>query len=54
MGPIVRIHTVHDELDGILKFFDLIRELDPCIITGHNIISFDNSYILERYRLLVM
>lgn len=51
---LVTIHTCKTEIDGILKIFQLIEALDPDIITGHNIIAFDNQYILDRYKLLVM
>lgn len=37
-----------------MKFFNLITVLDPTLITGHNIIGFDNTYIYARYRMLVM
>lgn len=51
---VVHIHTFDNEIDAILKLFKLIEELDPDVITGHNIIAFDNQYINDRYKLLVM
>jgi len=50
----VTIITVSNELEGIRTLFRLIEDLDPDIITGHNIISFDNQYIYDRYRFLIM
>lgn len=51
-GVKVYIHTYTKELDMINKFFSLINETDPDIITGHNIIGFDIPYIDNRYTLL--
>lgn len=36
------------EVDMIIGFFDLINKLDPDIITGYNILSFDFAYIWKR------
>ena len=51
---ILEIYTFTSELALILKIFDMIIELDPDVLAGHNIINFDNKYILERYQLLAM
>lgn len=50
----VYIHVCKTELDLILKIFDLIDTLDPDIIVGHNIMGFDNPYINDRYKFLVL
>jgi DNA polymerase elongation subunit (family B) len=42
----VRIFDTEEEL--IFGFFDLVRELDPDVITGYNILSFDISYMYRR------
>jgi DNA polymerase elongation subunit (family B) len=36
------------EVDLIFNFFETINELDPDVITGYNILSFDFSYIWKR------
>lgn len=51
---IIKIHTVSHEIEVIQKIFQLIDQLDPDIITGHNILAFDNQYIHDRYKLLIM
>lgn len=38
------------ELDLIQKFFKLVNELDPDIVTGYNIYGFDFRYIMDRLR----
>lgn len=50
---IVTIYVAKDELDLIMRFFKYIDELDPDVITGHNIMGFDNPFIIERHSLLV-
>jgi len=54
LQPCVTIYTCTTEIECISKIFHLIEQLDPDVITGHNIIAFDNQYILDRYKLLVM
>lgn len=49
----IHIHTCTTEIEAIMKMFKLIEDYDPDIIAGHNIIGFDNQYILDRYRYLV-
>lgn len=39
--PNTKIICVADEVDAILKFGDLVREVDPDIITGYNIQGWD-------------
>lgn len=43
---------VPDEIDFIKKWIELIKELDPEVITGYNILKFDNNYINKRARML--
>lgn len=50
----VKIHTVSREIDLVVKLLDMITEIDPDIITGHNILGYDNKYLLNRYRYLIM
>jgi DNA polymerase elongation subunit (family B) len=40
-----------NESELLDKFFELIKETDPDIITGYNIYGFDNSYVNERLNL---
>lgn len=53
-NDIVSVFTYDNELDAICKLFSLIRELDPDVITGHNILGFDNLYVYDRYRLSIL
>ena len=41
----------NDEADLIIKFFELIRQEDPTIITGFNIYGFDLHYLVSRLQL---
>ena len=41
----------NDEADLILKFFELIKQEDPTIITGFNIYGFDLHYLVSRLQL---
>ena len=41
----------NDETDLIIKFFELIRQEDPTIITGFNIYGFDLHYLVSRLQL---
>ena len=43
------IISVADEQEMVVKFVDLINELDPDIITGYNIMGFDYKYLYYRY-----
>ena len=40
-----------DEIDMITRFFTLIKEEDPTIITGYNIYGFDIHYLVSRLKL---
>lgn len=44
------IITCEDEPELLLKFCELLEELDPDIITGFNIIGFDWSYLAARFK----
>lgn len=48
--PIITIHTCTCERNAILMLFKLIITLDPDFVIGHNIMGFDNKYIIDRYR----
>ena len=41
----------NDEADLIIKFFELIKQEDPTIITGFNIYGFDLHYLVSRLQL---
>lgn len=40
--------SCNDELDMIHKFFDLIKTINPDVITGFNIYGFDFDYIVSK------
>ena len=40
-----------DEMDLIQKFFRLMKDEDPTVITGFNIFGFDIAYLVSRLRL---
>lgn len=40
-----------DEVDLITKFFELMKKLDPDVITGYNILSYDYQYVMSRFDL---
>ena len=41
----------NDETDLIIKFFELVKQEDPTIITGFNIYGFDLHYLVSRLQL---
>lgn len=44
------IIRVDSEIKGIHKFCELIRELNPQIITGYNVLGFDYPYLHQRLK----
>jgi DNA polymerase elongation subunit (family B) len=46
------VESFSEERDVLLRFTQLITELDPDIITGYNIFGFDFQYLYKRARLL--
>jgi len=46
------VHSFTDELDMLKAFAELVRTYDPEIITGFNILNFDNVYLIQRIRAL--
>lgn len=46
----VQVLPMYSELDLIKKFFTIIEEYNPIVITGYNIYGFDFKYILDRLR----
>lgn len=40
-----------NEIDLIIRFFNLIKSEDPTVITGYNIYGFDLHYLVSRLRL---
>jgi DNA polymerase delta subunit 1 len=50
--PGVIIFETKSEKELIMTYFYLVKHLDPDIITGYNIWSFDDKYIVSRAKLL--
>ena len=48
----VIIYECKDEIELLLKFQEVISIENPDIITGYNIFSFDETYIMERAKFL--
>ena len=46
------VHAYTDEFEMLRGFSDFIREYDPDIITGYNVLNFDNVYLLQRVEAL--
>lgn len=44
----------NDEADIIVKFFELIKQEDPTVITGFNIYGFDLHYLVSRLQLRLL
>lgn len=49
---VTTVHTYRDELKMLKAFSDYIRTYDPDIITGYNVLNFDNVYIIRRIEAL--
>jgi len=47
-GQPVHVYNFADERDMIINFAEFVRLMDPDVITGYNIETFDNRYVLER------
>lgn len=43
-----KVYSFTNEYDMLLAFNDFIRKEDPDIITGYNILNFDNVYTIKR------
>ncbi len=48
------MHSFEREDDLLIQWRDFIKEVDPDIITGYNIVNFDLPYIIERATALKM
>ena len=46
------VHAYTDEFEMLRGFSAFIREYDPDIITGYNLLNFDNVYLLQRIEAL--
>lgn len=46
------VHAYTDEFEMLRGFSDFIRDYDPDIITGYNVLNFDNVYLLQRIEAL--
>ena len=53
-APIVgsKVYSFNTEQELLSKWRDFLREADPDIITGYNIVNFDLPYIIERAQFL--
>ena len=51
VGNDVKIYTYHKEFDLLQGFTDIIKELQPNIICGYNIFTFDIPYMIDRAKL---
>lgn len=47
MANVIRVKT---EIEGINKMSDLVNEHDPDVITGYNILGYDNPYLDTRLK----
>ena len=49
-APIVgsKVHSFKNEMDMLKAWRNFVREVDPDIITGYNIVNFDLPFIIER------
>ena len=46
------VRSYVDEFEMLRGFADFIREYDPDIITGYNVLNFDNVYLIQRIEAL--
>ena len=46
------VHSFSKEKDMLAKFAELIRDEDVDVITGYNVLNFDNVYLVKRIRSL--
>ena len=46
------VHSFLDEAEMLGKFVELIRKYDADIITGYNVLNFDNVYLIQRIKAL--
>lgn len=53
-APIVgsKVHSFKNETAMLRAWRDFVRDVDPDIITGYNIVNFDLPYIIERAEFL--
>ena len=53
-APIVgsKVHSYRNETSMLRAWRDFVREVDPDIITGYNIVNFDLPYIINRAEFL--
>lgn len=47
-----RVRSFFDEADMLAAFAETIREYDPDVITGYNVLNFDNVYLIRRIQAL--
>jgi len=46
------VYSFLDELEMLTAFAAMIRKYDPDLITGYNVLNFDNVYLIERIQAL--
>lgn len=44
---------IQSEIDGIREFFQILADLDPDVLTGHNIENFDLNFFIVRVKKLL-
>jgi len=49
---ITTVHSYTNEFEMLQGFAEFIREYDPDVITGYNVLNFDNVYLLQRIEAL--
>ena len=51
-SAITDVHSYLDEFEMLRGFSEFIRTYDPDIITGYNVLNFDNVYLIQRIEAL--
>jgi len=47
-----KVHSFFDEAKMLAAFAEMIRDYDPDVITGYNVLNFDNVYLIQRIQAL--
>lgn len=47
-----KVHSFFDEAKMLAAFAEMIRKYDPDVITGYNVLNFDNVYLIQRIQAL--
>jgi len=51
-SAVTNVHSYLDEFEMLRGFSEFIRRYDPDIITGYNVLNFDNVYLIQRIEAL--